>query len=171
VSSNITVRFAETESEEGMREDSRALFRLLSVNCHKEVGVPETLAPFDPVKCLQSIYETVKEGMVLMAYDGDTLIGALGCLQFEVWYSSATMLAERFFYILPEYRDGEALKGILSEAKSVADDLNVCISISIANMHKANRPAKNGLQRIATQLTYLPRGSNFLIAPAGKDAR
>jgi hypothetical protein len=170
VSSNITVRRADTSSEEAMRNDTRALFLLLSVNCHQEVGVPEALAPFDPVKCLSSIYEAVRDGVVFMAYDGDTLIGALGCLEYEVWYSPATMLAERFFYILPAYRDGEAFKGILALARDEADKRGICISISIANMHKAKRPARNGLQRVASQLTYLPQGNNYLIEPAGEEA-
>jgi hypothetical protein len=170
VPSKIKVRYADTTSEEAIRAEARALFGLLSVNCHQEVGVPETLAPFDPVKCLQSIVDAVRDGLVLMAYDGDELIGALGCMQYEVWYSPATMLAERFFYILPAYRDGEAFKGILEEAKAVADSLGVCISISIANMHKGRRPTRNGLQRVATQLTYLPQGNNYVIVPAGEDS-
>lgn len=171
MSSNITVRFVNRANMEAMRDESRALFKLLSVNCHREVGVPEALAPFDPVKCLHSIHETVRDGVVVMAFDGDTLIGALGCLEYEVWYSPATMLAERFFYILPPYRDGEAFQGILAAARDVADERGLCISISIANMHKGKRPARNRLQRVASQLTYLPQGNNYLIEPARQDAR
>lgn len=166
---DIAVRYADTSSEDAIRDDARALFNLL-LHCHQEVGVPERIAPMDPVKFLQSIVEAVREGLVLMAYDGDELIGALGCLQHEIWYSQATMLCERFFYILPEYRDGEAFRAIIAEAKAVADALGIAISISIANMQKGHRPARNGLQRVAMQLTYLPQGNNYVIVPAGEDS-
>lgn len=168
--SNITIRYADTRTEEAMREDSRTIFRLAIQN-YEETGFPEGLAPFDPVKCLQSIYETVRDGFVLLAFDGDRLVGGLGCSQWDIWYSQATMLAERFFFILPEYRDGDALKGLLEEAKAVADDLGIAISLTIANTQKRNRPPRNGLQRVASQLTYFPQGNQYLIQPAGEDAR
>lgn len=168
--SNITVRYADTRTEEAMREDSRTIFKLAIQNYH-ETGFPEQIAPFDPVKCLQSIYETVRDGFVLLAFDGDRLVGGLGCAEWSIWYSQATMLSERFFFILPEYRDGDVLKGLLEEAKAVADDLGIAISLTIANTQKRNRPPRNGLQRVASQLTYFPQGNQYMILPAGEDAR
>jgi GNAT superfamily N-acetyltransferase len=164
VSSSLTVRYANSDSEEAMREDTRATARLL-VGSHLEAGIPERLAPLNHAKALQSIYEAIRDGLVLMAFDGEELVGVLGALQYDFWYSDKTLLAERFFYIKPEYRDGQVLRAILREARDVATDLGIVIHLTIANTHK-NRPPRNGLERVGDVLSYLPRGSAYQIAPA-----
>jgi hypothetical protein len=149
-----------------MRADSRAIFHLSAMN-YAESGIPEHLAPFDPVRCLQSIYETVRDGLVILAFDGDQLVGGLGCVEYGIWYSPATLLSERFFYIRPEYRQGTALRAILREARAWSVLTGKVIQLTIANFHK-DRPPRNGLERIGDVLSFFPRGSAYQVAPAEK---
>ena len=166
MSSNITVRYADRSSEEAMRADTRAISKLMVMN-YRESGITEHLAPFDPTRCLQSIYETIRDGRVVLAFDGDELIGGLGLVEFTIWYSSKTMLSERFFFIRPEYRQGEALRLILREARAIAAASDVALTLTIANAHK-RRPPRNGLERIGDVLSFFPRGSAYVVAPAEK---
>jgi GNAT superfamily N-acetyltransferase len=166
VSSNIAVRFADTSSEEAMRADARLISTLMVQNYH-ESGIPEHLAPFDPIRCIQSIYDTIKSGLVILAFDGERLVGGLGCVEFAIWYSPATMLGERFFYIKPEYRSGPVMRAILRVARHWSREHGKAIQLTISNFHK-ERPARTGLERIGDVLSYFPRGSVFQIAPAEK---
>ena len=161
--SKLTLRYADTTSEEAMRADARAIFGL-SASLFSEAGIPERLAPVDPVKCLQFVYETIRDGLVLLVFDGEDLVGGLGCVEFDIWYSRKTMLSERFFYLQPGYREGEALRLILTEAKAIADQLGIFLQLTIANAHK-ERPPRNGLERIGAVLSYAPRGTAYQIAP------
>lgn len=166
--SEITVRYADASSEAAMDAETREIAKIM-VGSHLEAGVPAHIAPVDHAKALQCIKEAVREGLVLMAYDGDALIGVLGALQYDFWYSSATLLAERFFYIRPEYRaDGRALRAIVKEAQAVADELGIIIHLTIARAHK-RRPVA-GLEHQGDVITYFPRGSAYRIAPAEKES-
>jgi hypothetical protein len=163
VSSRITVRAADTSTEEAVRADAKAIFAL-SIENYRESSLGEDLAPFDPIRCLQSIVNTIRTGHVWLAFDGEDLIGGLGVVEFDIWYSAATMLSERFFYIRPAYRDGKALRLILRKARATANARGLPLQLTIANAHK-NRPPRNGLERIGSVLTYRPRGTAYLIAP------
>jgi hypothetical protein len=164
VSSSITVRYARRDDA---KDEARAIFSFL-VQMHLEgVGIPEHLAPLAHDKALASIYDVVTTGYVLMAYDGADLVGVLGLSKFGIWYSHQPMLSEQFFYIRPEYRHGPVMRAILRGARDLANAERLFLQLTISNLHK-DRPARSALERIGDVLSFFPRGSAFVVAPAEK---
>jgi hypothetical protein len=169
VQNSITLRYADGSNVETARAEARAIFAFL-VRMHKEgVGIPEELAPLDHDKALLAIYDVVTKGHVIMAYDGEQLVGVLGVVRFTVWYSQNNMLSERFFYIEPSYRDGPVMRAILRRARDLANEQRLFLQLTISNFHK-DRPARSSLERIGDVLSYFPRGSAYQVAPAEKAA-
>lgn len=168
MSNSYTLRYADDTSEEAKREDTRRLFRL-AVQAHEEVGLPQDLAPFDPGIAMQSIYECITHGcFLIMEHEGE-IVGALGLMQYRLWYSQDPVLTDGLFFIKPEHRGGEAFGLFLNEVREIASDLGIAVYLTVPAFNKAERPARNGLERIASLFSYLPQGRVFQIAPA-KDA-
>jgi hypothetical protein len=166
VSSSLSVRYATRSDEDAARNDTRAIARLM-VGSHLEAAVPEHFAPLNHAKAMQQIHHVVTTGLCLMAFDGEELIGVLGCVEYDYWFSDETLLSERFFYIKPEYRAGPAMRAILREARLWANATDKVIQLTISNFHK-DRPPRNGLERIGDVLSFFPRGSAYQVAPVEK---
>jgi hypothetical protein len=164
VSSKITVRYADS-SEAAINDETRRIFKFL-VPLHREAGFPEDLVPFDYAKALHSVKRCILEGAPIMAEVDGELVGFLGLMPYEHWYSSAPLLADQFFYIRPDHRNTEVFERLLAECRAIAEDSRTVVTIVPANLQKAGRPARNGLERIASALSYIPRGSAYMVAPA-----
>ena len=170
MSSDVTIRYVgvgEDLTDDEINDETRRIFRFL-VALHQEAGAPEDIAAFDHAKALMSMKECITDGIVIAAEIDGELVGIIGLMEYDIWYSQASMLAERFFYIRPEYRDGSVFAALLAELRAIANDLGIVSTITIANMQKtkAKRPPRNQLERVASAFTYIPRGAVYQIAPA-----
>jgi hypothetical protein len=165
VSSNVSVRLLDpTADEDTIREECRAIYRFL-VALHAEAGFPAHIAQPNYGKAMQGIYDAIKDGVVLLAEKDGEIVGSFGGHIFPIWYADQDIIGERWFYVKPEHRTGEVLKPLLAELYALSEDLQVPVSITIANFHR-NRAPNARLTKTGEALTYFPTGSSYVIAPA-----
>jgi len=132
---------------------------------HTEGTVPGRL---DPVKTFAHLLRWVKGpgSVVLLAMDGDNIVGALTLVESTSWFANDadTFLSDRGFYVMPEYRDGEAAKLLLDAAKTIGDDTKLPVFITINN-GKRKRGGRSEWERVGATLGYLNRGATMAHYP------
>jgi hypothetical protein len=158
----ITARVVDIhpQNEAALRAASRDLFTFL-MGLHDEVGVGTPR----PDKAMQGIYETLKDGAVIVALKGNKIVGSLGLYHTELWYADDSVLSELWFYITPEERDGPALQALLAELAKLCDELGAIAEIKINNPHRKRVPHTR-LERIGAALSYQPSGGSYLMPPS-----
>lgn len=77
--------------------------------------------PVNGTKSLIEVIRVVKEDVALMAIKDGRLIGTLGIVRATWWYGDGEFLADRWHFVLPEERHGEADRMLMAEAKKIAD--------------------------------------------------
>lgn len=124
---------------------------------HDEGGVP---GGFVPLKTLTNILRMMKGpgSCVLMAMDGEKLAGIISLYQQAYWYGDDRHLIDKGLYVLPEYRDSEALDLLMSSAQHLSDDLGIPCYLFIFNA-KRRRGALSKWERIGATLGYTNRGA------------
>ena len=86
-------------------DDMEGLLPLL-VEMHGEVG----LCNLDIDKTIEEVERIVLHGLCLIACDDDdesgseSIVGAVGVMQDQLWYSSDLVLTDRFYFVSPLYR-------------------------------------------------------------------
>lgn len=124
-------------------------------------------APVDPDESMRFIYETVtsKDGAAaLMVFADGRLIGSMGIMQTQYWYSRDSFLRETWLYVLPEFENAGGMKALLQEAMAISDVSGM--ALVIAPTAKGRR---RGAQRehIATLYGYEPMGNVYAFNPKG----
>lgn len=134
---------------------------------HDEGLVPGS---FNPTKVLSNVMRLVKGqgACVFMVMDGDKLAAVLSLLEQSYWYADDSRLPagqrndkhliDKGLYVLPEYRDGEAIDMLLAQAKETADQLGIPCFLFIFNA-KRKRGARSGWERAGATLGYTNRGA------------
>ncbi len=158
------MRYADASDEASARRDTTAIYRFL-VALYHEAGLPAGVAEPDYGKAMAEIYDIVRNGVALIAERDGELVGSIGLAQNEIWYAKSYCLAERWFYIVPELRDGPVLEAILAEVAAICDALDCPATITIANLNRKRAP-RTRLERIGETLTYQPRGRAYRVAPS-----
>jgi GNAT superfamily N-acetyltransferase len=79
-------------------------------------------APINPEDSISEVWRVVHNECALMAIIGDQLVGTIGLVQVPWWYNNAShFLTDRWFFVLPEHRNGLVAKVLLAEAAAVAE--------------------------------------------------
>ncbi len=128
---------------------------------HAEVG----RAPLDHKKMLANVAHSVMRHAAYVVEDvsGDEprIIASMGLIELDYWYSQDSYLSEVWFYVHPDYRDGEAARLLLAEARQLSERTGLSVML-VAFSEKRQRP-RNGLERIATQVSFAPAGAIFAV--------
>lgn len=146
----VELRIAESE------QDIALIFRAYK-QMHDEGGVPGT---FHQMKTMTNIVRLVRGpgACVLMAMDGDELAGVLSLYEEAYWWSEDSHIGDKGFYILPEYRQGDAFSVLMTAAKQASDDSGLPVFITIFNA-KRRRGAHAEWERIGATLGYINQGA------------
>lgn len=110
----------------------RALVELLVKHMYPEVALVE----IDQNKTLNGIYDCLAAGVVFNAYDGDRLVGSLGATVGEWWFSAVPCLFDRWYYVLPDFRGGEAGKLLERTLRDEAQKRKMPAYISVSNANR-----------------------------------
>jgi len=104
------IRYAETD------DDVIAMHQFLLV-----VAQPAMRCQVNPIKSLQEIIRITKESVALMAIRNGHLVGTLGVMRATWWYGDADFLTDRWNFVLPQERNGEAGAMLMAEAEMIAE--------------------------------------------------
>jgi|TARA_R100000030_G_scaffold32264_1_gene23883 GNAT superfamily N-acetyltransferase len=82
-----------------------------------------------------TIQKHFDDGFICNAYEDNAIIGSIGAMESEWWFSSEKFLAETWFYILPKYRNFKTARALLKKLKEYANtrDLTIQLPISSGN--------------------------------------
>ncbi len=151
------IRWRMAESD----EDAKVIGRLVLIDMYREVG----RAPLNPDKAFMAIYDCAKAGRAAMIFDGEELIGSLGLVVTDFWYSDQPELVEQWAYILPDYRDGEAGRALFSAARLMAHRMGFP-RVTLIVFNKKRSKAKSKLAVIGEQFDFRPAGSAVILEAA-----
>lgn len=90
--------------------DAVAVFALLR-KMHEEL--PSALAPIDDGKAIMVILQTIREGLVFVAICERRIVGSIGIVQQQPWWSAENEPSDLWWYALPEYRSVGVGTGLL----------------------------------------------------------
>ena len=87
-----------------------------------------------PEADLYKVAETVEQhyhyGLIHNAYSNEKLIGSIGAIPSQWWFSPEKFISETWFYVLPKYRNYKTAKKLLAELKQYADNRTVLLPVS-----------------------------------------
>ena len=69
-------------------------------------------------------------GLIHNAYKGEKLVGSIGAIPSEWWFSPKQFVSETWFYVLPEHRNYAIAKELLAKLKEYRRDKTVLLPIS-----------------------------------------
>lgn len=135
-------------------DDAKAIGRLVLLDMYAEVG----RAPLNANKAFGAIYTCVKEGNAAMIFDGERLVGTLGLVINEFWYSDEPQLVEQWAYLAPDYRGGDAGRALFSAARMIAHRLGFPhVTMIVFNARRAR--ATTALAKIGEMFDFRPAGA------------
>lgn len=106
----IVIRYGEDD------QDCIAIHQFLLV-----VAAPSMRCPVDAVASLNEVIRVVTQEVAVMAIRDGRLIGTLGLVRSPWWYNPAhDFMADRWNFVLPQFRNGDTGRMIEAEAESIA---------------------------------------------------
>ena len=81
-------------------------------------------------KVVSTVEHHYKYGFIYNAYKEDKLIGSIGAIPSEWWFSPDHFISETWFYVLPKYRSFKIAKKLLAEFKKYSEKKTVLLPIS-----------------------------------------
>jgi GNAT superfamily N-acetyltransferase len=128
------IRVAETD------EDVVAIHAFL---CRVATDSGALQATIDPEDSINEVWRVVHHECALMAIIGDRLVGTLGLIQVPWWYNKGHyFLTDRWFFVLPEHRNGVIGKALLADAAVVAEASD--LPPPIINLKQRRKDATGG---------------------------
>ena len=87
----------------------------------------------DMVKVAQIIEQHFNNGFISNAYVNKKLIGSIGALKTEWWFSKKQFVAETWFYVLPQHRSYKLAKFLIRELKKYSNNMTIQLPVSSGN--------------------------------------
>ena len=127
-------------------EDIEAIIPIL-LRFYGEVGT----VPLDVDKMSAAVVDVIGEGICLLATEDEGVIGILGLMEEEVWYSRSRRIINAFFYVSPDSRHADVGRALLFSARAIAQERGSLLEIDVINTGR-----KRG--RVAEKLGFVPVG-------------
>ena len=87
-----------------------------------------------PEADLHKVAETVEQhyhyGLIHNAYSNEKLIGSIGAIPSQWWFSPKQFISETWFYVLPKHRNYATARKLLAELKQYAENRTVLLPVS-----------------------------------------
>jgi GNAT superfamily N-acetyltransferase len=112
--------------EQSSRDVTDLLRLLMDMHGASKLALP----PVDMGKVLKGIWECDSTGVIFVAEQDGSIVGAIGLVLAEPWFSSETLLYDKFFYVKREHRASNAGDDLLSAAKKYASILGKPLNIN-----------------------------------------
>lgn len=124
----------------------------LLTDMHKNTGL--ALPPVNPGKVLKRIGYAVENGKVFLAERPSGLVGALGVVVDEPWWSTQKHLADTFFYVKPDERTGGVAVKLLKAARAYAASQQMPLFVNLLTgkdlFRKERFLARMGFERVGS---------------------
>lgn len=156
----MIVRRIERLDEDQHRAESCRIFEFL-VALFKEAGIKQSS---NCGRAMQTIYETIQNGVVLIVEDEGRIVGTIGMTRGPFWYADEDLFSELWFFIRPECRDGRPLELIAGVVAKLCDETGCFAELRVNNYFR-RRVARTRLERLGEILCFSPHGVAFEIAP------
>lgn len=142
----------------------RAVLALLQ-ELHTHVG----MAPINPDKLARNCYAFLSEGMTFLARvvesgtESGEIIGSLGLVWCDHYYSDWRFLQDKWFYVKPAWRSGEGGRGragvklLLAARREAIARETIAFVVDTNPKHKRNREA-TGIDRALRELGFMSAG-------------
>ena len=90
----------------------------------------------DIAKVATAIEEHFNNGFICNAYFNNKIIGSIGAMPSEWWFSNEKFLAETWFYVLPKHRNFKTARGLLKKMKASSLDLHQLLFSKVNSSQK-----------------------------------
>ena len=107
-------------------EDSEALYDLL-LEMHDEVG----LFPLAERKVRAKIALVLDEGACFVAEVDGTIVGSIGVVPEQMWYTDDFMLADKWTFVKQNWRRSRVAIGLLRRAKEFAKRAGLPLAVGV----------------------------------------
>jgi hypothetical protein len=141
-------------------EDLENVVDQLEQRCREE---DFSVSPFDRVKVSKLVGHLLaqKDGIVLVARDGERIVGCVVGAVIERWFSSERAAYPCAFYVLPESRSSAALERLLWEfqAQALKRKARLCeatVISSAISSHSISALERTGFIAVAQQFAWAP---------------
>lgn len=134
--------------------DARAIAPLILIDMHREVGRGRLNAN----KAFGAIYECVKADRAVMIFKGDRIVGSVGFVEMDFWYSDDPQLVEQWAYVAPPFRGAGSFRCIFEAAQFIAKrDGFQQVNMIVFNKDRAR--ARSQLAQIGEHFSFRPAGA------------
>lgn len=140
-------------------DDAKMIFAFLAP-FHAACGT----VPLNPGKALAEIVNVISEGVALMVIKDGVILGSIGMIPGEYWYSDHPLMLDRWLYVMPQHRDGIVMKMLLEEVARIADNAGADAQVTINNPTRRRGP-RGPVEKIASLLHYETGG--MMLRPSG----
>jgi len=141
-------------------DDARALAPMLLIDMHREVG----RGALNPNKAFMAIYSAIKGGLAAMIFDGEELIGSVGLVTIDFWYSDDPQLVEQWAYIKPEARANRAPLAAMFEAVQHIARSRGEAQVNMIVFNEKRTKARSPISHIGEQFSFVPAGAVIEVA-------
>lgn len=125
----------------------------LTLMLHKEGGI----LPLDRETAAESVYNTLAQGMTLIARnEAGEAVGSIGLEETSIFYSTETMLWDKWLIVRPQYRNGDVGKRLMAAATEVADAKEKILILTISNPNR-QRKAPMKMSLFSQEVGFVPR--------------
>ena len=87
----------------------------------------------DIAKVAITIQQHFDNGFISNAYLDGMLVGSVGAMETEWWFSKEKFLAETWLYILPKYRTFKIVRGLIKKMKDYAKNKDLTILLPVSS--------------------------------------
>ena len=87
----------------------------------------------DIAKVAITMEEHFNDGFICNAYFNNKIIGSVGAMPSEWWFSEKKFLAETWFYVLPKHRNFKIVRGLLNKMKDYAKNKKLVLQLPISS--------------------------------------
>ena len=87
----------------------------------------------DIAKVAISIEEHFNNGFICNAYFNNKIVGSVGAMPSEWWFSNDKFLAETWFYVLPKHRNFKTARGLLKKMKEYSKNKQLTLQLPVSS--------------------------------------
>lgn len=139
--------------------DVSLIFEMLS-----DMFREQTMPALDPNLAAREIMRVCEHEAAWVVREGDRLVGTMGLVSANVWYSQESILVTRWLYALPEHRGAQGAWGLMMhEAKELAALTQRKTWLDVFNPEKNRRARK--LQEGFARFSFDPAGARLFYDP------
>ena len=135
-----------------VRADLTQIYELLREGHDREMP----MIPIDRLKALKFIARVLETGVILVAVVNGKIVGSIGVIPDQWWFSDRWFLREYWTYVSPAHRRSRIAVKLIKQIKKFADKARMPLMIGVFSYNQAKR--KNKLYR----KHFKPMGEFFL---------